>query len=112
MPGEDKAPETVESVTAEEVKAEAVEDKKVAEASEEIGSDDLEKRISDRVYDRMKGLVTELMTASNEVSQMVSETVAAKAEEVGPSATEEIEEVEDVKPKRSHKLFSRPGKRE
>ena len=114
MPEEDKAPETVESVTAEEVKAEAVEDKKVEDASAEIGASDLESRIADRVYDRMKGFVGELMKSSAEIGQMVSETVAAKQEEIGDAATsgapETAEDMEDVKPKRSHKLFARRRK--
>jgi len=112
MPEEtEKAPaETTDKV--EEVKDEAVEDKEVEEASEKVGTDELEERIANRVYDKIKAFVTELTTAAEDVDKLVSESVAAKQEEVEPVEETAGEVEEDVKPKRSHKLFARPGKRE
>lgn len=107
MPEEVK-PVEVEKPAETEVIEVAKEEKKDDEAAAQLGQDELEDRIALKVYDKIKGFVTELTTAANDVEKLVSESVAAKSEEVAPVE----EEVEDVKPVRSHKLFARRGKRE
>lgn len=68
-------------------------------------------KIADRVYDKIKQLSTEMVTAAQDVEEMVSESVAAKADEVTPPE-DIVDEGEEVAPRRSHKLFARPGRKD
>lgn len=111
MPGDDPPVETAETTT-DEVVDTAVEEKKTEEAAKQLGSDELEERIATRVYDKIKAFVTELTTASDDINQLVSESVAAKTQEMAPAEEVAEEDAEDVKPRRSHKLFSRPGRKD
>lgn len=110
----DIAPETSETpAESTEVIEEAKEEKKQEEAAQELGTDDLEERIANRVYDKVKSFFGEMVKSADDLNQLVSESVATKVEEMTP-AEEEAEEVEpaaDTKPARSHRLFSRPGRK-
>ena len=72
-------------------------------------SDDDVNRIAERVYDKVKAFTTDLATAAENVEELVSESVAAKAEEITPPEEAVAEAApEDVKPERSHRLFYKP----
>lgn len=79
-------------------------------ALDQLDMDSLADRVADKVYGKVKAFAESIVTASADVEKLVSESVAAKSEEVAP-VEEEMEEA-DVKPVRTHKLFARRGKRD
>jgi hypothetical protein len=94
---------------------EVVEAITTAEATEEQHweklADLVADRVADRVYEKTKKFVDELLTATEDAAAMALEHTEAPPETEVPESTTE-EEQEDIKPRRAHPLFRKPGKKE
>lgn len=83
------------------------------EATEEDHWKALADQVADAVYDKAKKLITDLLEAAEDAAEIATEAIeapVAEAEQEAPTE-EELEQEEDVKPRRSHPLFRKPMKK-
>jgi hypothetical protein len=89
-----------------------------AEKHEELGLSDADvTKVADKVYDKVKKLFTELLDAVEDAAEIAADAIeapAAEVEETAPAeeATEETPAEEDVRPKHTHRLFRKVGKKD
>jgi hypothetical protein len=99
-------PDTIEVVTEAESTAPVT---TTAVESTAFDSDAFVEKVAERVFDKMKGFTTSLLTATEAAQQIAQEMVPMDNTPVPPATPEEIQE--DSKPQRRHKMFAQPMKR-